>query len=282
MINNLVVKNFAGVPYLETSLLMKNHRKGVQFSTEKPNVIVGPNGAGKSALLTALTLKMLCYFTSESSLDNNYVIGNDERRFWSKERTWRTDFEFLPGLTCDFDGAPALYYRPGHIPGNDDSVTAAMMCGYSDEARAYWEATDKKSSGQQSQALQEKLRAALSGEILPTAFQHKNWRFGKNPIDFRATNPGRFVCDFEYKAEVLKNLYSAVPESAKPSLILDEPEQSLDAKAELVLWKQIAKADCSKVQPIVATHSLYPLMHPEDFHLIEAVPGYIEDVRKLM
>jgi predicted ATPase len=64
--------------------------------------------------------------------------------------------------------------------------------------------------------------------------------------------------------------------------MMDEPEQSLDAKAEMLLWGQIAKADCDKVQVIVATHSLYPLMHPELFHLIEAVPGYAQEVRKLM
>jgi hypothetical protein len=163
MINNVSVGDFPAVPYLQKSLLMQNHPKGILLSTEKPNVIVGPNGAGKSALLTALTLKTLCYFTSESALDNNYILGNDSVRFWTKERSWRRDYEYLPGLSCDFDNAPALYYRPGHIPGNDDSVTAAMMCGYFEEARNYGDAADEKSSGQQSQALLKKLREALSG-----------------------------------------------------------------------------------------------------------------------
>jgi predicted ATPase len=63
---------------------------------------------------------------------------------------------------------------------------------------------------------------------------------------------------------------------------MDEPEQSLDALAELVLWRQIAAADMSKMQVIVATHSLYPLMHPEKFNIIEAVPGYSESVMQLL
>jgi hypothetical protein len=280
MINHVGVNNFPAVPYLRASLLMQAHPDGVHFSTEKPNVIVGPNGAGKSALLTALTLKTLCYFRNQSALDNNYVIGNNCDVFWTKERSWRQDFEYLPGLTCDSDNGPALYYRPGHIPGNDDSITASMMCGYFEEAKAYGKMVDKKSSGQQSQAVLQRMQAGLAGEDLKLKHQYANWRFGKEVKDL---NKGRgYVCDFEYRAEVLKKLYGSVPADAIPLLMMDEPEQSLDAKAEALLWRQIAGADCIRMQVIVATHSLYPMMHPEAFHLIEAVPGYIKEVQSLI
>jgi predicted ATPase len=63
---------------------------------------------------------------------------------------------------------------------------------------------------------------------------------------------------------------------------MDEPEQSLDAWASATLWSRIAEADCAKVQIVVATHSWYPILHPEAFNIIEAVPGFLEEVRSLI
>lgn len=280
MISSLSVKGFTAIPYLEATLLMKTQKKTVQFSTQKPNVIVGPNGAGKSALLQTLALRSLTFFMSESTFDDNYVVGHTADSFWSNERGWRNDYEYLPGLTCKSDNAPAMYYRPGHIPGNDDSITAAMICGYFEEAKSYGNLVDNKSSGQQSSALLQKLLMALSGEVSDLRFRYTHWRAGKERKDL--TQARFHTSDFEYKAEILKKLFDTPPDDALPLILMDEPEQSLDARAEAVLWGHIAKADCSKVQVIVATHSLYPLMHPELFNLIEAVPGYVDEVRALL
>jgi hypothetical protein len=154
-----------------------------------------------------------------------------------------------------------------------------MMCGYSRQAREYGEMTDNKSSGQQSQALLARVQAALLGDLSGLCYGHVNWRFGKEPQEFQART---HYSDFEYQAEKLKHLYGSVAVDAKPVLLLDEPEQSLDAKAEAVLWNHIANVDSSCIQVIVATHSLYPLLHPEKFHLIEGVPGYADEVRSLL
>lgn len=281
MFTSVSAKNFTAVPYLESSLLMKTQKKTVRFVTDKPNVIVGPNGAGKTALLQTLALRTLSFYVGESAFDDNYAIGNDSRSFWSTEgASWRREYVFLPGLSCETDNAPALYYRPGHIPGNDDSIGAAMFCGYGKQADIYLKAVDKKSSGQQSRALLEKLVKALSGEVSDMRFQYVNWRAGKERKDL--ANSKFHVCDFEYQFEILKAQFDTPPANALPVILMDEPEQSLDARAEAVLWGQIAKADCSKAQVIVASHSLYPLMHPELFNLIEAVPSYVDEVRALM
>jgi predicted ATPase len=280
MINSISAKHFKAVPYLETSSLMTLHQGELKFSNEKPNVIVGPNGAGKSALLTTLALRTLSFYIGESAFDDQYALSNEARHFWTEERTWRQDYEYLPGLTCDTDNAPALYYRPGHIPGNDNSLGAAMMCGYGKEANLYGALVRAKSSGQQSQALLHKLQEALSGKATTLSYQYVNWRAGKALKDLK--NGSHYVSDFEYKFEVLKKVFGSVSEDAKLLILMDEPEQSLDAKAEALLWGQIGRTDCSKAQVIVATHSLYPLMHPELFNLIEAAPGYIQEVFELM
>jgi predicted ATPase len=280
MIHSLSIKGFKAVPYLATSALMLNHKQRVQFSSDKPNVIVGPNGAGKSALMTALALQTLSFYIGESAFDDQYALSNEARDFWSETRGWREEYVFLPGLTCETDNAPALYYRPGHIPGNDDSIGAAMMCGYGKQADVYWKQVHQKSSGQQSQELLKKVMAQLKGESPPLEYQYVHWRSGKVARDL--SNSRSYVNDFDYKFEVLRNRYANVLADARPLVLMDEPEQSLDARAEAILWGQIAQADCAKVQVIVATHSLYPLMHPERFNLIEAVPGYIDEVRALM
>jgi predicted ATPase len=278
MFKNLKVKDFATVPYLETSSLIRHRPEGLQFSTEKPNAIVGPNGAGKSALLKALALHTLSWFTGTSAFDPNYLDSfklkeawreaDSKRRYAHYEATgrWEDLYDYLGGLEVETDYAPALYYRPGHIPGNERMITAAMMVGYCEEAKAYGRMTDKKSSGQQCLALLDRVHAVLGGVISSLqAFIEQNDGLGKGA-----------------KSRHLIEPRTNLPGDAKPVLLMDEPEQSLDALAELVLWRQIAAADMSKMQVIVATHSLYPLMHPEKFNIIEAVPGYSESVMQLL
>ena len=278
MLKQVTVKDFKGVPYLETSQLMQTCKGAIKFSSTKPTVIVGPNGAGKSALLTSLALRFLAYFTGESSFDDNYVGGNDCKAWWTKTRDWGNDYVYLKGLDCKTDNAPVLYYRPGHIPGNEPDVVHALMMGYSKGARNYAEAVEKKSSGQGNQAMLAKVLAALDGTGAPLKYLHTNWRYQKEAVELSGRG---WYGDYDYQAEVLKASYK--PEaSAIPLVLMDEPEQSLDARAEAKLWGAIASADCSKVQVIVATHSLYPLMYPKKFNLVEAEPGFIKDVLSLM
>jgi predicted ATP-dependent endonuclease of OLD family len=156
-----------------------------------------------------------------------------------------------------------------------------MMVGYFDEAKKYGMLTRDKSSGQQSRALLERVQDALEGNTSHIAYQHVNWNYGielremKDDVGFRYS-------ETDFHAETLKRMRLSVENTAVPLVLMDEPEQSLDAKAEALLWRQIAAVDTSRLQVIVATHSLYPLLHPDRFNLIEAVPGYAADVRELL
>ncbi len=278
MISSLHLSDtFQAVPYLASSQLWRQTGKKQQFalSTTKPNVIVGPNGSGKSALLTLLSLQTLTHFTGETALDDNYTRGRDCDAWWS-ERTWRAGPVFLPGATFVTDNAPAVFYRPGHISGNDDSITAAMMTGYFEEAKAYAAAVEQKSSGQGCQALLHRLLAALQ-EPTALTYQRTNWSGGTEPVDLTTRS---WCGPWDYRAEVLKARARAVAADAIPLILMDEPEQSLDTRAQLQLWRAIAAADCATRQVVVATHSLYPCLHPEAFHIIEATPGYLASVRE--
>jgi len=283
MITKLLAAGFSGVPYLESSALMRKHKAGVAFSTDKPNVIVGPNGSGKSALMQSLALRFLAHFTGSSTFDDKYITSSEAKDWWSKDREWGYDHTWLKGLTCKTDNGPTVYYRPGHIPGNEPSITHAMMTGYFDESKAYARLVENKSSGEQSQAVMAGILSALSGKGMPSSYGYKNWRFGKEPIDLRASNGNGwgYRGSTEYQAEALKTVYEHA-NGGLPLILMDEPEQSLDARAEATLWSAIAKAKCARVQVIVATHSLYPLLHRDKFHVIESETGFVDSVLALM
>lgn len=271
----MLTADFSAVPYLPTSALWQRHAaEGLTFVLDKPNVVVGPNGSGKSALLTLLSLQVLTHLSGETALDEGYTRGRESDAWWG-ECTWREGPTYLPGCQADTDNAPALFYRPGHIPGNDHSVVAAMMCGYGDEARAYGDAVEDKSSGQGCRARLERLTAALAAPALKLAYQQINWQGGVAARDLSKLG---WVGPWDYRAEVLKARCRSVAADAMPLILMDEPEQSLDALAELALWQALANTSGDR-QVIVATHSLYPFLNPDRFHLIESVPGYVDAVR---
>jgi ABC-type cobalamin/Fe3+-siderophores transport system ATPase subunit len=278
MIIEMNVKEFRGISYLESSNLMKRHKGRLAFASDKPNVLVGPNGAGKSAVMQTLALRFLAYFSGASTFDDKYLRDSEADAWWTKEVYWRDNAEWLKGLKCKTDNGPALYYRPGHIPGNECSITHSMMMGYFEQAKAYGMLVKDKSSGQQSQAVLQRILDALAGRELPTDYAQLNWPYGRKLKEAGGQgHPGHFAP----QAEALKKCYP--PDTVGiPLILMDEPEQSLDARAEGQLWNAIAHADCSRMQVIVATHSLYPLLHRDKFNLIESEPGFIKDVLALM
>jgi predicted ATPase len=278
MFKKIKASNFAAVPYLETSALMQSHPDGITFSESKPNIIVGPNGAGKSALLTALSMLSLSYLTGQSTLDGTYVNGSKTEKLWARESRWSDEFLFLPGLEYESDLAPAVYYRPNHIPGNEPWINTAIMMGYVDEGKEHIKMVKDKSSGQQALALQERLFKVLAADNVPDEYPQRKWGYG---LEKSKRSDQHFWSDGHSKAEVLKRMY-VDRKAGKFTLIADEPEQSLDALAKVKMWKAVAAADLSKMQIIIASHSLYPLQHPDKFNIIEAVPGFVDSVRSAL
>jgi len=281
MLTELSTKNFAGISYLESSSLMKTHGQKLTFSTAKPNVIVGPNASGKTALLDTLAIRFLTYFSGESTLDRRYVLDVDARPWWTKSGKKPDEYVWLKGLTCQSDNAPALYYRPGHVPGNEPTIADAMMGEYWEQAKEYAKLVERKSSGEQNQAVLGKIIQALEGGELPRRYAYMNWEFGATARDVSKLDTFAYGRDAYIKAEVLKALYRPAS-NAIPLVLMDEPEQSLDVKAEAQLWSSIAKADCRRMQIIAATHSMYPLIHRNSFNLIETEAGFVDAVLEIM
>ena len=279
MITSITPNKFLAVPWLETSLIMKA-RPVIEFSISKPNVIIGPNGSGKSALLTALSMLTLTYYEDTSTFESHYINMSDSDVFWRKNddgKDWweRSRLSYLSGLSYSGDIVPTLYYRPNRMPGNERSVAHAMMTGYFDQAREYARMTEYKSSGQKSQAIQELMFRVLRGE------QQLEFtsRLG-DPDKLTEIDARYYSGDIDSKTNLFKTFYLNRKTDSQ-TVILDEPEQSLDLEAEIALW-QALKQPHSKTQVICATHSLYPILHPQHFNVIETVPGYADRIRQLI
>lgn len=275
MIRSIGFENFTVMPHLEHTTLMQKHGQTVYFSNTKPNVIIGPNGSGKSTLLSVLAKQTLSEAVGVSAFDTMFL---DAELWDGNTRSEYGPFTYLPGMTVDSDNAAAVYYRPAQLPGKSRFLAEALMRGYGDYARAYREKTHQKSSGQQGRALLETAYSVMESGELSYEF---NWGYTgeKRPLE----SVRRISCtpQHEYKAQILLN-ERLCDNSGMPTILMDEPEQSLDTKEELALWKRLSEVDCSKVQVIVATHSLYPFMHPERFNLIEASAGYLDEVRAMI
>lgn len=278
MIKTLFFENYLPNKVLEQTTLMKTLGGRIELSLDKPNVIVGANGCGKSTLLAAIGYLTMSDMTGMSCLSYKYASPFDADHLWTgNTNTSYGTWEYLKGLTADTDHAPAVFYVPGAIPGHAKFAAEAMMKGFSVEAREHSAKTKNKSSGEASQALLEKaLQVMKSGEL---AYIEKDFELVHRELATVPRHP--FTPQSEYKMQVLLN--QRVPHGKTlPMVVMDEPERSLDTRAELQLWKQIEGADPGLSQILVATHSLYPLMHPDKFNLIEANPGYIEEVLALI
>lgn len=279
MLEKIVIGDVTGVPYLKGSTLAKTHKKGITLSSNKVNVLVGPNGSGKSALLKALALKTLSFYTGSSALDGKYIVGTDSKGLWSDGDRWSSSFEFMPGLSLSMGQMRGIYFKPSHIPGDDNCVTSAMMCGYFEEAKRYGKLTENKSSGEQGRAVLQSVWSLLKQSRAQTAVPRFNWKWG----DKLDENPTRtFSNELTLKANTLKKWAMDACGNGTTLCLFDEPEQSLDAEQEALLWKKLLSLDTSQVQVLVATHSWYPYLFPEKFHLIESVSGHAAAVRKLL
>lgn len=269
----LEIQHNKALPHLANTALYALYQSDFPLKQGAINVLVGPNGSGKTTFLEALAFLNLTYYYGQSRvcksyLDSEHWEPTDEKL----KNDWGLKRHFAYGLKCDWPFMPALSYFPKRIPGREDSIVAAMMTGYFDEAREYGHQVDNKSSGQANWSqldwiltqMQDPkfVPAVLNSEALklyPYEQEELKKGYGVNRTTaYRKSQLG----DCVFNASTTQML-----------VLLDEPEQSLDMLAQLSLWERLKKVHNPNRTFVIATHS--PLVLNQDFHLIETQKGYL-------
>lgn len=231
-------------PKIQTTLLSKESNN-VSFSEDKINVIIGPNGSGKSTLIKDLATRFFCLDRGYTSLDRDISERRYYHCFKKKWETWG-DYIFMEDPKVFTSNCAAVYWHPGFKFGGWDMDTAAMMCGYSEEVRIRDKQIRNKSSGQGIYNQLDYIFEVLEGE---------------RELTVNIPEKPSFT-EYKEKLEAITPLFTDCHKN-KTIVLLDEPEQSLDAFKEVYFWDRLLDVNTDNVQVIIATHSIYPLINPK-------------------
>lgn len=254
----------------ETEFLKDN--RVIKFSDKKVNVIVGPNGCGKTTLIEYLRVFTFTKEYNVSKLTSKYL---SEREYFDREdgKNWGEKV-FMRNVEIKTDFCESFYYKPNYLPGDENDLTHSLCMGY--DIKEIGNKVRNKSSGQKSNA------------ILNDAYQFiEDAKNHCKPIDIS----WGYETDGEaeksylwpgYEIRAIKKLITDV-KPIKPTVIFDEPEQSLDLKSHIEFWDKMANVNTDEVQVIVVTHSVLPFIrNTEKYNFIEVIPDYVKEIKKLM
>jgi predicted ATPase len=221
--------------------------KKVTELTFKPgiNVIVGRNAAGKSTVITLLARHFHCEEDGITCITESSLSTLFKKLF--------EDDPYPDGYKVRHDGQPVGYFSPDDIIGSgatfnynflEDDLNNRMM---------------KASQGQKTMMnvmrTVEKLRK--TEKLLQTMNE-------------------KYVNDlWANRIRIVKKLLKGTGPKGQKTLLLDEPERSLDLENEIVFFQQLRKMD---LQVIMATHSVFAFMM-KDVNFIELNRGYVKSIR---
>ena len=225
-------------------------REEIEFNPDGLTIIWGPNGSGKSTILLLLARLTHCAqagipkITMSSVQEFSDGFGDDKLR---------------DGASLLSDGKPTFFYNPVSTPGliggqfDDDffqlGIASVMTRGVS--------AGENTGMG--------------VGRIINSAIDQDGIENGVN----------------SYWTSRSKKLFSVATRGIKKTsktlgkrtILLDEPERSLDIPRQVRTWGTIKRV--GRFQMIIATHSPFALWI-EGAKYIDIVDGYLEECREAM
>lgn len=222
------------------------------------NVLFGRNGSGKTTLL-----KIMGAFS-----------GCHEHGGWSN----------LPESFCLKDGKkfPACLIGGARLGEGveakvawDGTATFMHLAAKSDEPLAHFGMPhDVFDDGEQISVMMSKLssgqgRALRLGKVLRKAKLERPDILKLKPYDH--DSKGKHFLDYVKK----------LPRKGPHTLLLDEPEKSLDVDAQILFWTKILPAMAQELQVIVTSHSPFALFVPS-VNVVELELGDVAKTRELV
>lgn len=211
------------------------------------NVLWGPNASGKSTILTTMAMVLHCAQGCVQTVTETSV----------RALTVSRNTELKLGVIPDHDGVPVIHFDPSRTVGltggsfDDDFFVAGLQAIVS-----------KGSAGQEVLRQMQPALKALAGVEAPPPVQ---WALR------RPSNPPWS----DWCAAVDAVLQGTGEPSGIPTLLLDEPDRSLDLPRQANFWRRMAEiVSGGKIQVIAASHSPFALQLSKA-NYIEMAPGYL-------
>ena len=235
------------------------------------NVLWGPNGVGKSTLIRALSLSLCCeqsgfmavtratgmlwfrFFSGLSQGQKRSAMTPAEKT----QATFRDCFRVKhDGRVMSFTGAP-IGLMAGGAAFDDDFFAEGLVT-----------AAFRGSAGQTTMHRLGGVLKALSEGRIPLA---------RDMIGDKVNDIWRARRDL-----LMARRRPTIPEGP-PTILMDEPDKSLDIPTQIQLWRYLLRAHEAGIQIIVATHSPFLLkLAPADVNWIELEPGYLDKCREAL
>lgn len=244
--------------------------KGITTLKFQPglNILVGPNGTGKSSIIKALAKLTHCEQggkpkitdTSSKALglprpydptEFNYATGKKRKGFVEPVPD--------PGMVVTTNGEPTFYFTPDATPGVGGGGAYFDHDFMGDIG--YWLHGNRSSSGQGSRTKLERILIACKTETCGPLRAERDWE----------------------KAVLAATIKVVASDAGVRTLLLDEPERSLDYMYRLLYWRVIRNfVRAHGHQVIIASHATEALTLPaSEANFIEVEPGYLKLCKQL-
>lgn len=247
------------------------------------NVLWGRNGAGKSTIL-----KVLSRLTCSEQGGRSVVTEEAIRAFFPG---FGADKQEKFGLLLEHDGQATVTASAGTRYG-------LGLGGFDDDffLEGFISLNQKGSSGQNQMGLLDRALSQYMTVARPEPTSPK--RTGRTPlmrrepapppepawpeVDWRVTEQGVNDLWAGRVRKMRERLFTAQIPTGPHTVILDEPDQSLDLDMQARLWAAMPRILRDKnLQVICATHSVFATNLP-DAHYVELTPGYLAEVRAVL
>ena len=229
------------------------------------NVLFGPNACGKSTILKALanysSIKTGGWSRLQEPLDL-VDFGNKGATKLPQDfaKLSRKAFE----AQVDWDGTPTFY----HHAKNSDAGNFSYLVESADESHDGMTTMEDQLAtifGHPSQGQQRITKMVKLFQLLkqpPVLTSHKE----------KANSVWMECYDRQVK------YFNSLPRTGPVTVILDEPESSLDITNQIAFWSKVMPM-LKQYQVIVATHSPFLFTMPGEVNLIDMHPGYAQACR---